>query len=40
MHISNSSYLPIGEYVIEAYDFTNLVNLGADFCYDITITTG
>ena len=40
MHVSNSSYLPIGEYVIEAYDFTNLFNLGADYCYDITITTG
>ena len=32
--------LPAGEYVIEAIDFANADVGGADFCYDITLTTG
>ena len=33
--------LPVGEYVIEAYDFINLLPAPtADYCYDITAITG
>ena len=32
--------LPAGEYVIEAYNIANILVPIADFCYDITITTG